>query len=276
MPFARLRRGDPLRTLQAILRDRLGDPPDVSLVDVETHRYVDADGNELPSVGTILSRGAGMDGYSFADPAVLDLGRRVAEKIAQVERSGLNLWEEPDDDVAPHLSAWLAFKREVGWRTLMVEHVVTGVVHHPSITTFRYAGTFDVAGVMSTPPAWWPSVPRLVVLELKKGSIPTSGPPQVAAYCLAVNLALGAEVLATGAVLRLPVDGLPRLTRKRTVKDDDRDQVVFGSIMAKAPRHEIEAPLLGDFRPVSPADVRAFLAAAVRMREEDQQMEVIR
>jgi len=270
MPFARLKADDPLRPLQDLLRARLGDPPGVELVDVEMHRYADADGRDLPSVGTLLARGAGMDGYAFAPAHVLDLGRRVAEKVAEVELSGLPFWADPDDDVAPFLDAWLAFKREVGWRSLMAEHVVSGLVHPPSGAPFRFAGTLDVGGAMTTPPAWWPTAAELTVLEIKMGSIPTSGPPQDAAYCLAVNQAL--DVPITGAVLRLPKDGPPRLTRARKA-NDERDQVVFGGIMAKAPRHETEVALLGDFCPVASKDVNTFLAAAADMREDDRQME---
>jgi hypothetical protein len=138
-----------------------------------------------------------------------------------------------------------------------------------------YAGTPDLVGVMTSPPPWLGDV-DLYVLELKMGSIPTSGGPQAAGYLVAAHQLAQARIpgglrVAAG-VLRLPKDGQPRIARKRRKGDEERAPLVTaGPWSFEIAPEDADAAHVTNFRPVAARDVEAFLEAADRLRRMDEE-----
>lgn len=103
-------------------------------------------GVRVPSVTEIMYMAGIGDDLSCIDPDVLahaaDRGRRV-HAITDGIDNGLVCEEEPmDDELAPYISAYMAFKVETGFRMIHSEHVVVS-------QAYRYAGTLDRTGTFT-------------------------------------------------------------------------------------------------------------------------------
>jgi len=163
---------------------------DLITFDEASHTYRDA-GGVVPGVTSILRPLSNFDGIN---PAVLaakaDLGRRV-HTACEFDDDGDLDEETVQDDVAPYLRAYRAFRRQTGAAVVLNEVRVFD-------RSMRYAGTLD--RVMDLNGARW-------LVDLKTCiSTPIAVGPQTAAYLRA----LADPAVTHRAALRLRPDGTYR------------------------------------------------------------------
>lgn len=156
--------------------------------DPVAHRYT-LDGRELPSVTQILGR---YEDWSAIPPgireAALARGRRIHAACALM-LDGFIGPHDSGDDIAPYLVQFERFLAESGFvATLSEERVFSERLH--------YAGTLDMYGYLPKR--------RLVLIDIKTGSVPRSAGPQTAAYARALKECEGHETRYRYALLLTP------------------------------------------------------------------------
>jgi hypothetical protein len=107
----------------------------------DTSKYV-LHGVRIPSVTEVLDI-AGLIDWSMVPPGVLEeageRGHRVHEWLELLDQGFLDLEDEPDEDIAGFVGAYLRFKDETGFKPELIEHVVVN-------ETYAYAGMLDRTG----------------------------------------------------------------------------------------------------------------------------------
>jgi hypothetical protein len=143
-------------------------PINTLLFDETNHRYF-AGGIELPSVTRILRYGGLLD-YDFLSAAhrkeCLERGRAVHVATQQNDEGRLDE-ENLDAEVLGYLQGWRAFRRDYGFKPLLVEHRVCNLRR-------SYAGCLDRVGLTRDGCEW--------VLDIKTGAAPDATRYQLSAY----------------------------------------------------------------------------------------------
>ena len=119
----------------------------------EGHKYT-IDGEELPSVSELtrfISREIYGDVGQFNLDRAADRGTAVHKATELLDKYGT---AEIDEDIAPYLQAYIAFRKEHKCEWQKIEYAT----HHPENL---YAGTLDRVGTIDG---------KLVVLDIKTGS----------------------------------------------------------------------------------------------------------
>lgn len=107
-----------------------------------TDLYV-VNGVRVPSVTEVMHMVGIGDDLSMIDPDVLnhaaDRGRRV-HAISDAIDNDMVWGDDPmDEELAPYIQAYMAFKSETGFQVIKSEHVVVSAA-------YRFAGTLDRVG----------------------------------------------------------------------------------------------------------------------------------
>lgn len=101
-------------------------------------------------------------------------GQRVHEWTELLDQGFLSASDEPDDDIAGFIEAYLRFKAESGF---VPEHIEIVVINKP----YRYAGTLDRTGTLR-------GEPLKTMVDIKTGqSVPASAAVQTAGYAFCLE-----------------------------------------------------------------------------------------
>lgn len=168
--------------------------------DEAAHRYT-LDGRELVSVTQALTEAGFIDARWFTDEAALR-GTYVHAAVA-LHVEGDLAEDSLDPVIRPYFTAYLAFRRESGFVVDACEERICDPV-------LGYAGTLDLRGQL---PSQRP--PRVDILDIKTGAVPSWVGYQTAAYARLVP-----GVLKRRWALQLRADGTYRLDPLTNTTDE--------------------------------------------------------
>jgi len=181
--------------------------------DEERHEYR-IDGYLVPSVTTIIRPLQSMGGS--------DAAREYKRQIGKALDTAVTLWEQQDLDidsvdqaVLPFFEAWLAFKKDTGFRVLLNQPIVYS-------KKLRFAGMPDLLGTR----IWDSQLPTELLDTKCVWAMDPVTAIQTAGYSIAALESLGIRITKRGGV-QLLRDG----TYKFYPYNESNDEYVFRSLL---------------------------------------------